>query len=104
MGKYRKRPVVVEAVQFTDKTKDRVFQCLTGQVAADFEDGVPILKVTTIHGEIAIVRFGDWIISEDVPGYYYPCKPDIFQKTYEEVLSDDSQATRNQRLPCAFAG
>ena len=81
--KYRKKPIVVEAVQFTDKNKDRIFHSLKGTVVADFEDGRPIMKVRTIHGEAAIIRLGDWIIEENEPGCYYPCKPDIFEKTYE---------------------
>ncbi len=84
-NKYRKKPVVIEAVQFTKETKDQVFNDLTGPKSASFEGGKPILKVTTVHGETAIVRIGDWIISEDEKGRYYPCKPDIFEATYEPV-------------------
>lgn len=81
--KYQRKPTCVEAVQFTDETKDKVYNSLTGNVAADFEDGKPILKVKTIHGDIAIVRLGDWIVKEPKIGCYYPCKSDIFEKTYE---------------------
>lgn len=48
--RYERLPKTVEAVQFTKANKDRIFNSLTGQYAADFEDGEPILKVTTIHG------------------------------------------------------
>ena len=81
-GKYQSLPKTVEAVQFTEENKDRVFNSLTGQCAADFEDGKPIIKVTTIHGEIAIVRLGDWIIKEKKLGYYYPVKDDVFRAGY----------------------
>ena len=80
--KYDSLPTTVHAVQFTEKNKDRVFNALTGQYAADFEDGEPIIKVTTIHGEIAIVRLGDWIIKETKQGFYYPIKDDIFRAGY----------------------
>lgn len=79
---YEQLPKKVEAVQFTDKNKDQVFNSLTGQFAADFENGQPILRVTTIHGETAIVRLGDWIIKEPKPGHYYPIKDDIFRAGY----------------------
>jgi len=85
MAKYCKKPIVVEAIQFTDETRDQVFNNLTGNITTDFEDGKPILKVKTIRGEIAIVRLGDWIIKENKQGYYCPCKPDVFKKTYEKV-------------------
>jgi hypothetical protein len=80
--KYSSLPKQVEAVQFTEANKDRVFNSLTGQYAAGFEDGRPIIKVTTIHGEIAIVRLGDWIIKEQKLGYYYPIKDEVFRTGY----------------------
>lgn len=80
--KYERLPKTVEAVQFTEANKDRVFNSLTGQYAADFEDGQPILKVTTIHGEVAVVRLGDWIIKEPTIGCYYPIKDEIFRGGY----------------------
>lgn len=79
---YKRLPKTVAAVQFTEANKDRIFKSLTGQYAADFEDGKPIIKVATIHGEIAIVRLGDWIIKEPKLGYYYPIKDDIFRAGY----------------------
>ena len=80
--KYERLPKTVEAVQFTDKYKDRILNCLTGQHTPDFEDGKPVLKVTTIHGEIATVRLGDWIVKEPKDGFYYPIKDDIFRDGY----------------------
>ena len=81
--KYERLPKTVEAVQFTDANKDRVFNALTGQYSHGFEDGKPVIKVTTIHGEIAIVRLGDWIIKEPRSiGCYYPIKDEIFRDGY----------------------
>ena len=79
---YRSLPRSVEAVQFTIENKDRVFNSLTGQYAADFEDGRPVLKVTTMHGEVAVVRIGDWVVKDATPGCYYPVKDDVFQTSY----------------------
>ncbi len=80
--RYQSLPKQVEAVQFTEANKDQVFNSLTGQYAADFEDGKPILKVMTIHGEIAIVRIGDWIVKDAKLGTYYPVKDEIFRAGY----------------------
>lgn len=80
--KYERLPKTVQAVQFTEENKDKIFNSLTGQYAADFEKGKPILKVTTIHGEIAVVRLGDWIVKEPKLGSYYPIKDDIFRAGY----------------------
>lgn len=95
--KYRKKPVVVEAIKFTEENKNQVFNALNGQLSADYEDGKPIIKVMTIHGETAIVRLNDWIISEPKIGFYYPIKPDIFEATYEkenEHLKTHAQADK----------
>ena len=81
-SQYESLPRKVNAVQFTDKNKDQVFNSLTGRYSPDFEDGKPIIRVTTIHGEIAIVRIGDWIVKEKKIGYYYPVKNDVFCDTY----------------------
>lgn len=79
---YESLPKKVKAAQFTDETKDRIFNELTGNVAADNEEGKPILKVTTIHGETAIVRLGDWIVKDAKPGTYYPVKDAVFWDGY----------------------
>lgn len=81
--KYDSKPKQIEAVQFTNENKDMVFNSMQGNRSADHEDGKPILKVTTIHGETAIVRLGDWIVKESKIGCYYPVKPDIFPTSYE---------------------
>ena len=79
---YQRLPKTVEAVQFTEENKDMVFNSLTGQCAPSFDKGKPTIKVKTIHGEIAIVRLGDWIIKENKKGFYYPIKGDIFRAGY----------------------
>jgi hypothetical protein len=84
MKKYRKLPVVIEAMQFTYETKDIIFHWITCNCYADFEDGKPILVIQTLEGDMT-VRFYDWVI-KGVNGEFYPCKPDIFAKTYEEEL------------------
>ncbi len=80
---YESLPCVVEAVQFTDKNKNQVRNSLTGQFATDFEDDQPILKIMTIHGDIAIVRLSDWIIKDKTVGTYYPIKDDIMKEKYQ---------------------
>ena len=82
--KYRKKPVIIEAMQFTEKTKDQVFNFVTCNRYADFEDtSGPILRIQTLEGEM-IARLGDWII-KGIKGEFYPCKPDIFDATYERM-------------------
>lgn len=76
--KYRKKPVVVDAVQFDGQpSKDP-----PGVFRRD-EDLTPY--VVTVHGQRAYLSPGDWIITESDGSHHYPCKPDIFEATYEPV-------------------
>lgn len=83
--KYHKKPVVVEAIRIESDNFDEVKQfCPTvhhahGWVALS---GVDIV-IPTLEGE-HLAKIGDYII-RGVAGEYYPCKPDIFEKTYEPV-------------------
>ena len=81
MPKFRKKPVVIEAMQFTDENKDRIHAWVSCTTAAIFEEGEPALKIQTLEG-VMTARLGDWII-KGVQGEFYPCKPDIFAETYE---------------------
>lgn len=99
MGEYRKKPVVVEAIQLIDLTERTVKNCLEfmGQsvntdsykAAGEFEnycwmvlhDGG--MDIPTLEGTMT-ASIGDYII-KGVNGEFYPCKPDIFEKTYEKV-------------------
>lgn len=83
MPKFRKKPVIVEAYHFTHDNKDRVFNFVTCNASADFEDGDPVLRIQTLEG-IMTAYIGDWVI-KGVMGEFYPCKSDIFAETYEEV-------------------
>ena len=87
--RYRKMPVVVEAVQYTDamRLEDRLPD---GVVVVYWPPGHGVEEgdhptVTTIHGTSVPVVDGDWIIPEPDGVHYYPCKPDIFDATYEPV-------------------
>jgi hypothetical protein len=85
MAKYRKKPVVIEAVQYGPYSAPTVelAMFLEGSGAALTEDGIVI---PTLEGD-HLASVGDWII-KGVAGEFYPCKPDIFEKTYEEAGED----------------
>ena len=90
--KYRKKPVVIEAVQFTDENKDQVLnwcQSIQMNVTNSWEkEGNPAMLIPTLEGEMT-ASLGDWII-KGISNELYPCKPDIFEKTYE-IVSDSEQ-------------
>lgn len=85
--KYRKKPVEIKAVQFADNAETLVkLQDELGldPVRVDYTStNSPLLKIETLEGTMT-ARVGDFII-KGVNGEFYPCKPDIFEKTYEKI-------------------
>lgn len=83
--KFRKKPVVIEAWQFTLGGAGDKPAWLDEAIAAGtvyFQGGAePFLTVKTLEGDHR-AQLGDWII-QGVKGELYPCKPDIFAQTYE---------------------
>ena len=82
--KYRKKPVVIEAVRYMidDALPDWFMDRVTSNIIITHKDGTCHIK--TLEGTMKS-EYGDYIIL-GVNGEVYPCKPDIFVKTYEEVL------------------
>jgi hypothetical protein len=75
--KYRKKPVVIDAVPWTGDRNVMAFFCSD----AEWHDGE--MYIRTKEGRMH-ATLGDWII-KGVQGEFYPCKPDIFNATYELV-------------------
>lgn len=87
--KYRKRPVVIEAMGPLDMDNPGgiIDWCGAYAVGAD-DEGVPddaMLAIETLEG-IMYASLGDFIV-KGVEGEFYPCKPSIFYATYERALS-----------------
>ena len=80
MPKFRKKPVVIEAVQFNGTNYDEIADFCQPR---DTYVGENSLIIKTLEGE-HIASIDDWII-KGVQGECYPCKPDIFEQTYEAV-------------------
>lgn len=89
MPQFRKKPVVIEAEQFLIKesflgtTEINIPNAVVKKKFTDYQDAAPYYKygVETLEGFMEC-KNGDWII-KGVNGEFYPCKPDIFDKTYE---------------------
>lgn len=95
MGTFRKKPVVIEAFRWTggpDQIEDPVWICDAIRDGAVYftTDGQIKMHIKTLEGTMT-ADVGDWII-KGVKGELYPCKPDIFAATYEEVLVDQDAA------------
>ena len=81
--KFRKKPVEIEAVQWkasADVWKELQQFC---PIVKPGEMGAKSVIIPTLEGDM-VASENDWII-KGVAGEFYPCKPDIFEKTYERV-------------------
>lgn len=88
--KFRKRPIVIEAVNVKDilAFAQREWGRLPDWLKVQYENGHVLFRsgsidVVTLEGAMT-ANPDDWII-QGVNGEIYPCKPDIFEKTYEAV-------------------
>jgi hypothetical protein len=87
--KFKKKPVIIEAAQFlpNDEAIERVM-ALASQGSRQVQvtrmpDGHCTMQITTLEG-VMEASIGDWII-RGIQGEVYPCKPDIFNESYERV-------------------
>ena len=76
---FRKKPVKVEAIQWTGHNLAEIIRFTGPHGSKVAKEG---LKIFTLEGPLT-ASIGDWII-RGVSGEFYPCKPDIFDKTYDE--------------------
>jgi hypothetical protein len=103
MGKYRKLPVVIDALLWGGKNQNEMFNFLTGGMEQNVTLEGETFRIDLVNGGCQVgnliiktkegdmrADIGDYII-KGVNGEFYPCKPEIFQKTYEVVLEDDDE-------------
>lgn len=86
--KYRKKQIVIEAVQLSRRLPEAVLNFVGKENLADynlgeFAEDTCYFEIKTLEG-VMLANEGDWII-KGIKGEFYPCKPDIFEATYEKV-------------------
>lgn len=93
MAKYRKKPVEIEAIQWNGANESEI-EAFVGDVAkftvtsdaawkVNMAKPITKLEIETLEG-IMTAQIGDFII-RGVEGEFYPCKPDIFERTYDKI-------------------
>lgn len=82
MAKYRKKPVVIEAIQYNGDNLDECVLFIGKTPSPKFKN-LPAIYIHTLEG-VMKANMGDFII-KGINGEFYPCKSDIFEKTYEKV-------------------
>ena len=86
MAKFRKKPVVIEAVQWDGDNISEMTAHMNGRGIFRLSG----LEIRTLEGTMR-AEVGDWII-RGVQGEFYPCKPDIFEATYDPVPAPEGGA------------
>ena len=96
--KYRKKPVVVDVVQFDG---DNYQEC-KDFIGDNFDNTMNCPNIKTLEG-VMTVSIGDFII-KGVKGEFYPCKPDIFEQTYEKATRQSPKGLTEDELTEICAG
>lgn len=88
MAKYRKKPVVIEAKEllYSTTSQEEIISWSNGAIKKGLDGG---LIIPTLEGNM-VANTGDFII-QGVNGEFYPCKPDIFEKTYDIYYPEPQQ-------------
>ena len=81
MPMFRKKPVVIEAIQYRGEEDFNFVRLFVGNAVPIHQIGNGKLGITTLEG-VMEANPGDWII-KGIKGEFYPCKPDVFAATYE---------------------
>ena len=91
MPKFRKKPIVIEAVEYVEANLPEPMLSFLEGHAFGWQQGVDGILLPTLEGEM-LASSGDWVI-KGVTGEIYPCKPHIFVALYdaEETETDDAR-------------
>lgn len=81
---FKKKPVVIRAIQWTGENREDIRMFMNTQAFLILEEKT--LIIPTLEGDME-ASLGDYII-QGVKGEFYPCKPDIFEMTYEAVIDE----------------
>lgn len=84
--KYKKKPVEIEAIKFTRDSYNEVTDFVGDKIVIHTErcpNGKMWAEIDTLEGKM-LANIGDYII-KGIKGEFYPCKPDVFEATYEMV-------------------
>lgn len=90
-GRFTKKPLEIEAIQYTLETRDEIIRDFEGQITHSgiSEEGAEYelenLRIETLEG-VMTASLGDYII-RGIQGEVYPCKPDIFEASYEATCA-----------------
>ena len=97
MKKYIKKPVVIQAVEYNGANKEEIEAFVEKKLDTVYTElKEPLeLKIPTLEGDMKASK-GDYII-KGINGEFYPCKPDVFEKTYDVVENAERPQTFGEK-------
>lgn len=96
-GKFTKKPITIEAFQISPKRVNEFHKWCEQVGFSNWRmerDGT--IAITTLEG-IMTAKSGDWII-KGIKGEFYPCKPDIFEESYQQEVIEDLTKTNSSDM------
>jgi hypothetical protein len=92
MAQYRKKPVVIEAIQYPGFMTSEINNFIGDSLISEskWDNGPVGYFIKTLEGTSYMLDKNDYII-KGIKGEFYPCKPDIFEMTYELVNNQDNE-------------
>lgn len=85
--KYIKKPIIIEAIQYDGKNIEEVCDFIDSDVRIIYTKDFKKIEIPTLEGNMQAIP-SDFII-KGINGEYYPCKEEIFNKTYEILIEKD---------------
>src|SRR5580704_2891352 len=87
-GRWRKKPIEITAIQFTGSNVEEIWATFgAAGIYGPTEKNPDHLILTTVHGDPAPCRAGDWVVPDAKPDTFYPVKPEVFAATYEPATA-----------------
>ena len=83
MARYVKKPIPITAIQWTGENMVELVEFTNGRCAFSYSGGGFSITIPTLEGNMG-ANVGDYIV-RGVEGEFYPCRQDIFEKTYEKI-------------------
>lgn len=86
MPRFKKKPVEIEAMQWTTDVPMKDFERFANYLVRSSDDNESFYVYDRLHDTWVEFEYNDWII-KGVQGEFYPCKPDVFEATYDPVVA-----------------
>lgn len=83
MPRFKKKPLIIEAIQWTGLNTDEVLEFVTSAGWHGRKDDT--LFLVTCHGDKTAFRPGDWIVPDSEPNTFYPIKASVMVQTYDRL-------------------